>query len=172
MSQTRKCKYCKQEINKKAKICPHCQKKQGIDFIWAILIGLIGLGELFSGYIVIGLLFLVIAVFMELPFIKYKLGKNNESDNQTVPQETVQNQTISQNQENTGTEKSEKIRMIRQNLNRQSETQKVITTPIMSFFSVLMHLQGLFNSSADTTAVAPQIMHLTLYCGLLFSVYS
>lgn len=94
MSQTRKCKYCKNEINKKAKICPHCQKKQGIDFIWAILIGLIGLGELFSGYIVIGLLFLVIAVFMELPFIKYKLGKNNESDSQTVPQKVIQSQTI------------------------------------------------------------------------------
>ena len=51
---------------------------------------------------------------------------------ETVPQETIQNQTISQNQENTGTEKSEKIRMIRQNLNRQPEIQKVTTTPSAS----------------------------------------
>lgn len=25
---TKQCKYCKQEIDAKAKICPHCRKKQ------------------------------------------------------------------------------------------------------------------------------------------------
>lgn len=26
---TKVCKYCKEEIDAKAKVCPHCQKKQG-----------------------------------------------------------------------------------------------------------------------------------------------
>lgn len=29
MSETKKCKYCQTEIDKKAKICPNCRKKQG-----------------------------------------------------------------------------------------------------------------------------------------------
>lgn len=35
----KKCKYCKSEIDKKAKICPHCGKKQkGVGAIFAIII--------------------------------------------------------------------------------------------------------------------------------------
>jgi hypothetical protein len=29
MGETKKCKHCQSEIDKKAKICPHCRKKQG-----------------------------------------------------------------------------------------------------------------------------------------------
>ncbi len=29
MGETKKCKYCQSEIDKKAKICPNCKKKQG-----------------------------------------------------------------------------------------------------------------------------------------------
>ena len=29
MSDTKKCKHCKSDIDKKAKICPVCKKKQG-----------------------------------------------------------------------------------------------------------------------------------------------
>ena len=28
-TKTKKCKYCKEEIDRKATVCPHCQKKQG-----------------------------------------------------------------------------------------------------------------------------------------------
>lgn len=37
---TKKCKHCKTEIDKKAKVCPHCQKKQGGIVKW-IVIGVI-----------------------------------------------------------------------------------------------------------------------------------
>lgn len=39
-SSTKKCKHCKSEIDKKAKVCPHCQKKQGGIVKW-IVIGVI-----------------------------------------------------------------------------------------------------------------------------------
>lgn len=49
---TKKCKHCKSEIDKKAKVCPHCQKKQGGNAKWVIialvivaLIGAISGGE-------------------------------------------------------------------------------------------------------------------------------
>lgn len=34
---TKKCKHCKSEIDKKAKVCPHCQKKQGGIVKWVII---------------------------------------------------------------------------------------------------------------------------------------
>ena len=37
---TKQCKYCKSEIDKKAKVCPHCRKKQGGIVKW-IVIGVI-----------------------------------------------------------------------------------------------------------------------------------
>lgn len=40
MSQTRKCKYCKQEIDKKATVCPHCQKKQGVGCLTSIIVSI------------------------------------------------------------------------------------------------------------------------------------
>jgi len=46
MNQTKKCKYCQSEIDKKAKICPNCRKKQGgklkFIIIALIVIGIIG----------------------------------------------------------------------------------------------------------------------------------
>lgn len=39
----KKCKYCQSEIDKKAKICPNCKKKQSHIFRW-ILIGIIVIG--------------------------------------------------------------------------------------------------------------------------------
>jgi len=36
----KKCKYCKSEIDKKAKVCPNCTKKQGIPK-WIVIIGII-----------------------------------------------------------------------------------------------------------------------------------
>ena len=47
----KKCKYCQTEIDKKAKICPNCKKKQGGLVKW-IIIGILVfaiLGGLFSG---------------------------------------------------------------------------------------------------------------------------
>lgn len=40
MSETKKCKYCKEEIAKDAKICPNCRKKQGSKK-WLIIIAVI-----------------------------------------------------------------------------------------------------------------------------------
>lgn len=46
MGETKKCKHCQSEIDKKAKICPNCKKKQGgkLKFIIAgiVIIGIIG----------------------------------------------------------------------------------------------------------------------------------
>lgn len=46
MSETKLCRHCKTEINKKAKICPNCQKKQGgilkFIIIGVVIIGIIG----------------------------------------------------------------------------------------------------------------------------------
>jgi hypothetical protein len=47
MSDTKKCKYCQSEIDKKAKICPNCRKKQGggklkFVFLGIIVIAIIG----------------------------------------------------------------------------------------------------------------------------------
>jgi hypothetical protein len=37
----KKCKYCKSEIDDKAKICPHCKKKQGPKVVLWIIVGII-----------------------------------------------------------------------------------------------------------------------------------
>ncbi len=41
MSETKKCKYCQSEIDKKAKICPNCRKKQGGGILKFVMIGII-----------------------------------------------------------------------------------------------------------------------------------
>lgn len=41
MSDTKKCKYCQSEIDKKAKICPVCKKKQGGGKLKWIIIGVV-----------------------------------------------------------------------------------------------------------------------------------
>lgn len=38
MKQTKKCIHCKQEIDKKAKVCPLCQKKQGAGCLSSIIV--------------------------------------------------------------------------------------------------------------------------------------
>lgn len=40
MSQTRKCKYCKQEIDKNVTVCPHCQKKQGVGCLTSAIVSI------------------------------------------------------------------------------------------------------------------------------------
>ena len=62
MPKTKKCPYCRSDIDKKAKICPHCQKKQ------------FGLGSLFSALIVI--LFLIIFI----PLIAESCSSSSDSD--------------------------------------------------------------------------------------------
>lgn len=46
MMETKKCKHCQSEIDKKAKVCPNCRKKQGGKLIFVIIgivvIGIIG----------------------------------------------------------------------------------------------------------------------------------
>ena len=40
---TKKCKHCKMDIPKDAKICPHCRKKQKSGILkWVVLILIIG----------------------------------------------------------------------------------------------------------------------------------
>lgn len=40
----KKCKYCKSEIDAKAKVCPHCKKKQGPKIVKWLIIGFIIIG--------------------------------------------------------------------------------------------------------------------------------
>lgn len=40
----KKCKYCKSEIDKKAKICPNCQKKQGVNKVVLIIVIILLIG--------------------------------------------------------------------------------------------------------------------------------
>lgn len=37
---TKKCKYCKEEMDAKASVCPHCQKKQGVGCLVSVLLAL------------------------------------------------------------------------------------------------------------------------------------
>jgi len=97
--------------------------------IMIVIFALIGIA---TGNVFLGVFFLIFAVPLSLPFVIFELKKSKENEIKAVPQETIQNQIINQNQENIGTEKSEKIRMIRQNLNGESETQKVTATPSAS----------------------------------------
>ena len=47
---SKKCKYCKSEIDKKATVCPHCQKKQAVKGSGCLLtIGILFLGGLIIG---------------------------------------------------------------------------------------------------------------------------
>jgi len=46
---TKQCKKCKEQINKKARVCPHCRAKQGLPIWLIIIIIIIVLGLLFSG---------------------------------------------------------------------------------------------------------------------------
>ena len=48
----KKCKYCKSEIDKKAKVCPNCRKTQGssiVRIIIGVIIGLIIIAAIASG---------------------------------------------------------------------------------------------------------------------------
>ena len=48
----KKCKYCQTEIEKKAKICPHCRKKQGIPkwiIVLLVVIGLVAINSFNEG---------------------------------------------------------------------------------------------------------------------------
>ncbi len=48
----KKCKYCKSEIDAKAKICPNCKKKQGPKIgliIFLAIVGIIAIGAIVSG---------------------------------------------------------------------------------------------------------------------------
>jgi len=42
MQETKKCKYCKSEIDKKAKVCPHCKKQQN-GIVKFIIIGIVAI---------------------------------------------------------------------------------------------------------------------------------
>lgn len=61
---TKLCKYCRQEIDKKAKICPHCQKKQK------------GKG---------GLIFLIIVIIIIIVIIAAALGGSEDDGTITNP---------------------------------------------------------------------------------------
>ena len=39
----KKCKYCKSEIDNKAKICPNCKKKQGPHIVRWVILGIIAI---------------------------------------------------------------------------------------------------------------------------------
>lgn len=41
MSETKKCKYCQSEIDKKARVCPNCRKKQGGGVLKFIITGIV-----------------------------------------------------------------------------------------------------------------------------------
>lgn len=48
----KKCKYCKSEIDEKAKICPHCRKKQGSSIfskLLGVILLIVGIGLTISG---------------------------------------------------------------------------------------------------------------------------
>lgn len=48
----KKCKYCQTEIEKKAKICPHCRKKQGMPkwiIVLLVVIGLVAISSINEG---------------------------------------------------------------------------------------------------------------------------
>lgn len=44
MSQMKKCKHCQTEIDKKAKVCPNCRKKQGMPVWLIVVIVFVGIG--------------------------------------------------------------------------------------------------------------------------------
>lgn len=46
---TKQCKKCKEQINTKAKVCPHCRAKQGLPIWLVIIIIIIVFGLLFGG---------------------------------------------------------------------------------------------------------------------------
>lgn len=46
---TKQCKKCKEQINKNAKVCPHCRAKQGLPIWLIIIIIIIVFGLLFGG---------------------------------------------------------------------------------------------------------------------------
>jgi hypothetical protein len=52
MSQTRKCKYCKQEIDKNVTVCPHCQKKQGVGCLTSAIVSIMVFLLVFLGVLI------------------------------------------------------------------------------------------------------------------------
>ena len=86
MPKTKKCPYCRSDIDKKAKICPHCQKKQ------------FGIGSLFSALIVI--LFLIL-------FIP-PLAGSCSSDSDEEPERSVEVVTTEAQKEKENTTKKAK----------------------------------------------------------------
>lgn len=46
---TKQCKKCKEQINKNAKVCPHCRAKQGLPIWLIIIIVIVGFGIIFGG---------------------------------------------------------------------------------------------------------------------------
>ena len=52
MKQTKKCIHCKQEIDKKAKVCPLCQKKQGAGCLSSIIVSVMVFLLVFLGIVI------------------------------------------------------------------------------------------------------------------------
>ena len=75
MNKVKVCKYCRSEIDKKAKVCPHCQKKQGS-----------GCGIIVFVFFIIFILFLIFSGALSGIMDGYK----DASDNAKVRQEAQQ----------------------------------------------------------------------------------
>ena len=88
MPKTKKCPYCRSDIDKKAKICPHCQKKQ------------FGLGSLFSALIVI------ISLSIFIPFVTKNCSGNNDEE----PERSVEVVTTESREKEESTTKNAKVK--------------------------------------------------------------
>ena len=63
--ETKQCKKCREQINKKAKKCPHCGAKQGMP-IWLIIVIIL---------VIIGMIYLLVRPYKESQTLK--VGKTS-----------------------------------------------------------------------------------------------
>lgn len=134
MGETKKCKHCQSEIDKKAKICPNCRKKQG--------------GKL--KFILIGVLAIAIIG---------ALGSNNDEPQKV--EKTNTDKALSNTQENDTDKESSTTEETKESDNDQKEVTTFKVGETASLKDVLVTLNGVtesegsqFNSPKDGNVFA------------------
>lgn len=153
MPKTKKCPYCRSDIDKKAKICPHCQKKQ------------FGIGSLFSALIVI--LFLIISI----PLIAESCSSSSDSDEEpersvevvtTEAQEKKENTTKKAKAEKKETTEPETEAQTEQETEKETEPEtEAPTEPANDISKVMYDANGiritLVGIESDDNSIFPTV---------------
>jgi RNA polymerase subunit RPABC4/transcription elongation factor Spt4 len=100
MQETKTCKYCQSEIDKKAKICPNCRKKQGGNIKW------------------------IVAVIVAIIIINAIANGGDDTETSNANSSTAETKSIESSEASNATEATEKVET------EKVETEPATTSPV------------------------------------------